>query len=93
MAGAGLGDGVALHEEVGELLAHGRERRQRLVGVDGEFARARVLAGEDREHLVEFLQRRVGAVDDHVQVAAAPGEAGAEFVEDDRQALALGQAA
>ncbi len=51
-----------------------------------------VLRGEDAEHLVEFAQRRVRAADDRVQVAPAPGQAGAEFVDDDREALALGQA-
>ena len=65
---------------------------ERLVGVDRQFREHVVLAGEDREHLVEFLQRRVGALDDFAEVAAASGEAGAEFVEDDRQALAFGQA-
>ncbi len=64
---------------------------KRLVGVDRQFREHVVLAGEDREHLVEFLQRRVGALDDFAEVAAAPGEAGAEFVEDDREALLFGQ--
>ena len=41
--------------------------------------------------LFEFLQRRIGAADHFVQIAAATGEAGAELVEDDREALALGQ--
>ncbi len=52
-----------------------------------------VLAGEDRQHAVEFLQRGVGPFDHFVQVAPAAGEAGAEFVDDDRQALAFGQPA
>ncbi len=89
---ARLGDRVALHEVVGELLAHGGERRKRLVGVNGQLGQHVVLAGEDREHLVQFLQSGVRAADDHVQVASTPGQTDAEFVEDDRQALALGQA-
>ena len=50
-----------------------------------------VLAGQDAKHLFEFLERRVGAADDFAQVAAAPRQAGAQLVEDDRQPLAFGQ--
>src|SRR5207253_468118 len=45
----------------------------------------------DLEHAVEFLQRGVGALQDHLQVAAAPRQARAELVENDREALALRQ--
>ena len=51
-----------------------------------------VLAGQDLEHLVGLLQRRVGAPDDLVEVLAAARHAGAELVEDQRQPLALGLA-
>jgi hypothetical protein len=50
-----------------------------------------ILAGEDREHPIEFLESGVGAADDHVQVAAAPSQAGAQLVDNDRQPLARGQ--
>ena len=42
--------------------------------------------------LSSSLQGGVGALDHFAEVAAAPREAGAEFVEDDRQTLAFGQA-
>src|ERR1700722_4870121 len=84
-------DRVALREEFRELLAIARDRRKRSGGFDREVAEELVLGGEDAEHLFEFAQRRVGAVQDRVQVAAAPGESGAEFVDDDRQPLVLRQ--
>ena len=63
------------------------------VGVDAPAARASLFwRGEDREHLVDLAQRRVGAADDLVEVLAAAGQAGAELVEDDRQPLAVGRA-
>ncbi len=74
------------------LSAIGRDRRERAVAFDSEIGQHLVLFREDRQHLFEFLQSRIGAADDGVQVRAATGEAGAEFVEDDRQALGLGQA-
>ena len=60
-----------------------------------EFARQpgqlAVLVGEDREHLVGLAQRRVGAVDDLVELLAAAGQAGAELAQQDREALPVGQ--
>ena len=91
MARGGLRDGVALHDEVGDSFAHCRKRLERLVGVDRQFRQHLVLAGEDRQHAVEFLQCGVGATNDHVEVGAAPGQPGAELVDQDREALALGQ--
>ena len=70
--GARLRDRVALDDEVGDAVADPRERRERFVGVDREFCQHMVLAGEDREHLVEFLQRGVGAADHRVEVAPRP---------------------
>ncbi len=84
-------DGAALGEEFGDLLAFAHQRYQRPVAFFGEVAEHLVLGGEDPEHLFQFPQRRVGAVQHGVKVAAATGEAGAEFVEDDRQPLVLGQ--
>ena len=47
--------------------------------------------GEQVEDLVGGLQRRVGVADDAAEVLAAPGQRGAELVDDDRQPLAVGQ--
>ncbi len=91
VAGGGGRHGVGLGEEFGELAAVASERDERAVAFDGEVAEHLVLGGEDAEHLFQFAQRRVGAVQNRVQVAAPTGEAGAEFVDDDRQALVLGQ--
>ncbi len=93
MAGARLRDGVALDEVVGVLLADGRQRRQLLVGVHREPCQHVVLVGEDGEDPVRVpasagLARRMTSL----RSLPAAREAGAEFVEDDRQALAFGQA-
>ena len=69
--GARNGRFFALGDEFGDVLADRGERFQRLVGVDRQFFEHRVLARQDLEHLVEFLQRRVGAADDRAEVAAA----------------------
>ena len=55
--------------------------------VDRQLLQRRVLATRGSEHLVDLLQRRVGAPDDRVEVLAAAGDAGAELVEDQRQPL------
>ena len=68
------------------------QRSEDRVAVAGQVGEHAVLAGEDREDLVGLLERRVGVDDGLAQVAAAPGQAGAQLVEDDRQALAVGQA-
>ena len=88
----GLRDLFAFGDEVRELRAHAGPWPQRLVGVDRELREHLVLARKDREHLFEFRERRVRALDDRVQVAAPVGEPGTEFVEDDREALAFGKA-
>ena len=44
---------------------------------------------EDREHLVELAQRRVGPADHRAQVLAAAREARPELVQDDREALTV----
>ncbi len=93
LGGGGLVDRVARDDEVRDVFTHGGERRERFVGVDRELREHLVLAREDREHLVEFRERRVSAPDDDVQVAAAAREASSEFVDDQRQPLAFGQAA
>ena len=47
-----------------------------------------VLRREQREDLVDLLERRVGAADDLVELGAAAGEAGAELGDDQREPLA-----
>ena len=49
-----------------------------------------VLVGEDAQDLVGLLQRRVRAVDGLRERLAVAGQAGAELVDDQRQALLLG---
>ena len=47
-----------------DVPALARERRERRVGVAREALQRLVLRGEDPEHLVDLLERRVGAADD-----------------------------
>ncbi len=84
---------VALHDEVGHLAAHLGPGFEHAVAFFGQVGQHLVLGGQDAKHGVEFAQRRVGVADDRVQIAAAARQAGAEFVEDDRQPFALGAAA
>ena len=83
---------VGLHDPVGHL-ARARARAGRAPRRSRAPGRASdaVLVGQDREHLVGLAQRRVGAVDDLVQLVAAAGQAGAELAQQDREALAVGQ--
>ena len=50
-----------------------------------------VLRGEDREHSVELVERRVRAADHRVELLAVARQPDAELVDDDREALALRQ--
>ena len=81
----------ALAEEAGDVAALARERREDLVGVARPAGQLVALGGEDAEEAVDVAQDRVGALDDFSSVFAAAGEAGAEFVEDQREALRVGQ--
>ena len=90
--GRGLARDVGLRDEVGHLGPVAGQRSEDRVAVAGQVGEHPVLVGEDREDLVGLLERRVGVADGLAQVAAAPGQAGAQLVEDDRQALAVGQA-
>ena len=69
--GGGLAGLVGLDDEVGEALALARQRLERRWS---EFAASRASSrfwlGEDLQHLVGLAQRRVGAVDDLVQLLA-----------------------
>ncbi len=76
-------------ERGGDAAALAGQRRQHGVAVARQLLQRVVLRGEDRQHLVDLAQRRVGAADDLVEVGAAAGDARAELVEDDRQARLL----
>ena len=90
--GRGLGDVVlALVDEVGDLAAVAGQRRERGVGVAGEVRERAGSAGRGSSAPVELRQRRVGAADDLAELVAVAGQAGAELVDDEREALALGQ--
>ena len=89
--GGGLAGLVGDHDEVREVLALARQRRERLSESRASRTRRPVLLGQDGQHLVGLLQRRVGAVDDLVEVLAAAGEAGAQLAQQDREALPVGQ--
>ena len=51
-----------------------------------------VFLGEDPQHLVGLAQSRVGALDDRGEIVAPRGEAGAEVVDDQAEALGVGLA-
>ena len=90
--GGGLRHLARLVDEGGDVAALARERRERGVGVTREVGQDLVLRGEQREDLVDLLERRVGAADDLVELGAAAGDAGAELREDQRQPLPVRQA-
>ena len=72
------------------MLALLRQRLQDRVAVLGELGELLVLLGEGGEDLVGLLERGVGATNHVREVGAAGGEAGAEVVEDQPEALDLG---
>ncbi len=88
--GRRLGGDRRLVDEAGDALALARERAEDRVGVDRELHELAVLAGERRQDLVRFPQRRVRALDDLRELVAAGGEAGAEIVEDQAEAVRIG---
>ena len=71
------------------LRASGSSARVAVARQAGELA---VLESEDVEHPVGLAQGRVGAVDHLAEVVAPRGEAGAEVVEDQAEAVAIGHA-
>ena len=90
--GAGLAGGAGVGEEAGDVLALTRERLRIALGVGGELGQFVALFVEDLEQAVSVAQGRVGALDRLPMSLAAAGEAGAEFVEDEAEALCVGQA-
>ena len=89
--GAGLGGGAGVGEEAGDVGALAGERAEDRRGVAGELGEAVALGVEDPEQLVDLAQHRVGADDDFFEVLAAAGQPGAEFVEDEAEALRVGK--
>ena len=81
----------ALEKKPATLRALARERPEDLLGVGGELRQPVALGPEDAEEAIGVAQHRVGALDDLLDVLAAPGEPGAEFVEDQPEALHVGQ--
>ena len=81
----------ALVKKPATLGAFARERPEDLLGVGGELGQLVALGVEDADQAVDVAQRRVGPLDRRLDVGAAAGEAGAEFVEDQAEALRVGQ--
>ena len=59
LLGRRLGHLAGVADRARDPLAIARQRRQDRVGVDRELGELRVLLGQDREHLVGLLQRRI----------------------------------
>jgi len=94
--GAALGGGgggvLGLPDPAPDVLAVAGEVADHDVGVGHEVLQHRVLAGEDRKHPVGLAQRGAAATDRGVEIVGAAADAGTELVEDDPQALSVGQA-
>ena len=90
--GGGLAGDGGVAEEAGDAGAVLGQRLQHRVAVAGEAGELVVLVGEDLQHAVGLAQGGVGAVDDLAEVVAAGREAGAEVVEDEPEAVAVGGA-
>ena len=89
--GGRLAGDPGVREEAGERLAVLGERLQHRVAVGREGLELVALVGEDLEDAVRLAQGGVRAVDHGAEVVAAGGEAGAELVEDDPEAVAVGR--
>ena len=77
-------------EEAGDVGALAGQRAQDRLGVACQLRQLVALGSEDREQAVGVAQRRVGAADNLGEVFAARGEAGAQLVEDEAEALRVG---
>ncbi len=89
--GARFGGGAGVGEEAGDAGPLAGEGGEDLLGVGGELGEPVALRGEHAEQAVDIAQDRVGALDHLLDVLAAAGQAGAEFVEDEPEALRIGQ--
>ena len=75
--GGRLGDLAGVLDRAADVRALARQRLEDRVRVARQVGDHLVLLGEDLQDLVDLLQRRVGAADDHAQVLAAAGDADA----------------
>ncbi len=89
--GARLGGGPGVGDEAGDVAALARERPQDFLRVARQLRQLVALGREDAEGAVDVAQDRVRPLDQHFDVFAAAGQAGAEFVEDQPEALRVGQ--
>ena len=92
--GGGRGGRAGVGEEAGDVgRARGRAARGSRRSRSASWASCSRWAARIAEHPVGLAQDRVGPLDDLLEVVAAAGEAGAEFVEDQAEALRVGQRA
>ena len=89
--GARLRGGTGIGEEAGDMCALFGERGEHPLGVGGELGELVALVGEDLEKAVGFAEVRVRPFDRRLDVGASTGEGGPEFVEDEAEALRVGQ--
>ena len=83
---------AALRKKPVMLVAVARPAAQDRVAVVARLASCWFCSARIFEHPVGLAERRVGAVDHLAEVLAAAGEAGAELVEDQPEAVAVGRA-
>ena len=79
-------------EEAGDAGAVAGERLEDLLTVDGELGQFVTLVVELLDQGRRVAQDRVGALDDLLEVLATTGERRPQFVEDQAEALCVGQA-
>ena len=89
--GGRLAGGAGVGEEPGDVLALFGERAGHALGVGGELGQFVALLVEDFEQAVGVAKIGVGALDRRRDVRSPPGQGGAEFVEDQPEALRVGQ--
>ena len=90
--GGDLGGLARLDDEARHLLLARLELGRRPCRSRDEVLDHRVLVAEDLQHLAGLAQARVGALEHLLEVLGPAGEAGAELVDDQPQALAVGAA-
>ena len=91
--GGGVARGVAgLDDEPVDLLGVVGERGDHRVGVGGQLLEGVRVVGQQVEQVVGLGQRRDRAAQRRLQVARAARDRRAQLVDDQREALAVGQA-
>ncbi len=81
----------ALVKKPATLERSARQRAEDLFGVGGELGELVALGRENAEEAIGVAQHRVGPLHHFFDVFAVAGEAGAEFVEDQAEALRVGK--